>query len=235
MEVRTPDRHLTSERDSEEEGVSKHHRHREEDGTSEKHRNSEGKSSRHKHKHHKHKHRKKHRKGHADASTEEVGSDRGERGSVDRTQRDLIPLAGDIELADAQMIKNDFMVTEEECMGNGREVDKLDETHQRLEHVEVRLTGIASRHGMDDEMEEGEILDEEEVNHKVASSDVESGEIEGVSNSQLRESRHLYSAEISNLKSGRSSSNHKVSSLLAFNHLSYCIFCNSQVSKHIVN
>lgn len=205
MEVRTPEHLLTSERDSKDEGVSKHHRHRDEDGATEKHRTSEGKSSRHKHKHHKHKHRKKHRKGHAEASADEIGSDRGDCGSVDPTQRDSNSLTGDMELPDVHIRKDDSVVMEEERAGMAREGDMLDEA-QRLEHLEVRLPGIISRHAMDDEMEEGEILDEEDTNHKVASSDMESGEIEGINDSRLREG---HSAEILNPKSGKSSSNHK--------------------------
>eukprot|EP00250_Pteridium_aquilinum_P018791 c24207_g1_i1 orf=209-3775(+) len=239
MEVSTPEHLPNPERDSverKEEGFSKHHRHRDDDAFSEKHRISDGKSSRHKHKHHKHKHRRKHRKGHTEASADEIGSDRGGCGSTDPTQRDChaeYASNPDIAFGDRQ-IKHTFedsgrkdkstFLEEEEGVKMVREVDIIDKARQRLDRVEVGLRENIGRLAMDDEMEEGEILDEDDAVHKVTVSDMESGEIE-TDAFKLRDARvnelsskgfcshegqHSYSAE----KSSRHSRNHKAPSTL---------------------
>lgn len=163
--VRSPENLLILERDSTEgndEGVSKNHTHRDE----EKHRSSESKSSKHKHKHHKHKHRRKHKKGLVEACTDEVASD---GGSIDPAQRivqmENVPKV-DIELADSEAKhasevsgrRIDTLFMEIEQVEASGDIGAMDEIQQNL----VRsLPGPGSRHDLGDEMEEGEILDED--------------------------------------------------------------------------
>lgn len=160
--VRSPENALTHERDSTEgkdEGVFKNHTHRDE----EKHRLSESKSSKHKHKHHKHKHRRKHKKGLVEASTDEVASDGGDAVSVDPVQRAVWMenvSKVDTELADsvAKHASETVFMEIEQVEARG-DIDAMDEIQQNLV---CRLPGFGSRQEFgDDEMEEGEILDED--------------------------------------------------------------------------
>ncbi|MCO5587616.1 hypothetical protein L7F22_041565 [Adiantum nelumboides] len=169
--VRSPEISSVYERDSSErkdEAVSKHHRHRDE----EKHRSSESKSSRHKHKHHRHKHRRKQKKGNLDASAGEVPSDVGDGGSLDPAQRDC--QMENVSKAELQLFDSE---DKHMCEDSGRGFDTMFMQSEQVEvHVnetqqslDCRFPGSDSRHKLDEEMEEGEILDE----------DMEFGDVQG--------------------------------------------------------
>ncbi|KAI5074212.1 hypothetical protein GOP47_0010173 [Adiantum capillus-veneris] len=171
--VRSPENFSIHERDSsdrKEEDVSKHHKHRVEE--KEKHRSSESKSSKHKHKHHRHKHRRKHKKGNLEASADEVASDVGDGGSVDPAHGDdpkselELTYSGVKHTCEDSGRVRDTLVIESEQAEVYREAGAVNETQQILE---CRLPGYASRHELDEEVEEGEILDE----------DIEFGGIQG--------------------------------------------------------
>ncbi|KAH7445400.1 hypothetical protein KP509_01G007000 [Ceratopteris richardii] len=160
--ARSPENLSDQERESSEwrgEGLSKHHRHRDD----EKHRSSESKSSKHKHKHHKHKHRRKHRRSHADASIEEIAGDQCDRVSIDPVQA---ACQTDLSEERAEFLHSHVDVKEEcdvgVCTTNAEDL-KVDEhivdNTKRTEDDRSLVPSIGTQ--VDDEMEEGEILDED--------------------------------------------------------------------------